>query len=168
MTSAGPWGAIPQAEAVAEAAEVAIERAEESLPKKIEENFTGKNHVSGSSTDTDTSSDLEKVASAQDVARVAKLARQLTQHSIRTEGGNDYPNPFFETDDPALNPTSGQFKPEAWIRTLIGIQSRDPERYPQRTAGVAYRNLNVHGFGSLTDYQKYVLSRMREDVGISG
>jgi ATP-binding cassette subfamily G (WHITE) protein 2 (PDR) len=32
--------------------------------------------------------------------------------------------------------------------------SRDPERYPTRTAGVSFRNLNVHGFGTPTDYQK--------------
>ncbi|KAL9035941.1 MAG: hypothetical protein Q9180_004584, partial [Flavoplaca navasiana] len=46
------------------------------------------------------------------------------------------------------------FKPERWVKTLIGVQSRDPERYPQRVAGVAYKNLNVSGFGSPLDYQK--------------
>ena len=154
MNAAGPWGAIPQAEAVVEAAEHAVEKIEDTLPADIEKKLPSKNNHSGSSSGTDTSSDLEKVASAQDVAAVKELARQITQHSIHTAGGHDYPNPFEETDDPALNPRSGQFKPEAWIRTLIGIVSRDPERYPQRTAGVAYRNLNVHGFGSPMDYQK--------------
>ena len=103
--------------------------------------------------DSSSSSDLEKAVSNPEIHH---LARQVTAHSIRTAGGTDYPNPFLEGEDldPQLNPSSGKFRPEAWVRTLIGIQSRDPERYPQRTAGVAYKNLNVHGFGSLTDYQK--------------
>lgn len=37
------------------------------------------------------------------------------------------------------------------------LESRDPDRYPKRVAGVSFRNLNVHGFGALTDYQKYVI-----------
>ena len=156
MTSASPWGAIPQAEVVVGAVENVVEKVEDELPKNIQEKLPG--HTPGktesSLNETDTSSDLEKAASVKDVAEVADLARHFTQHSIRSAEGNGYPNPFMGGDDPALDPLSGQFKPEAWIRTLIGITSRDPERYPQRTAGVAYRNLSVHGFGSLTDYQK--------------
>lgn len=44
----------------------------------------------------------------------------------------------------------------------LRLKSRDPERYPERVAGVSYRNLNVHGFGSLTDYQKSVLLSLAE------
>ena len=156
MTSAGPWEAIPQSERLVEAVEDAVEKAKEELPQDVQEKLPGhapEKHDS-SVLETDTSSDLEKVASAKDVAEVAQLAKQLTQHSIRTAEGNEYPNPFLGSDNPALDPGSGHFKPEAWIRTLIGITSRDPERYPQRTAGIAYRNLSVHGFGSLADYQK--------------
>jgi hypothetical protein len=39
---------------------------------------------------------------------------------------------------------------------MLALQSRDPERYPTRIAGVSFTNLNVHGFGSPTDYQKTV------------
>ena len=156
MSSAGPWGVIPQAEGVAEAVENAVDKLEDQLPPKIQEKIPGHTPEKNDSSliETDTSSDLEKIASAKDVAEVAHLAKQITQHSIRTAGGDDYPNPFLGSNDPALDPRSGHFKPEAWIRTLVGITSRDPERYPQRTAGVAYQNLSVHGFGSLTDYQK--------------
>ena len=156
--SSGPWGAASQSGGFIQAA-----------TEKIEDNVGGRSSTkdkSDSSTDTDTSSDLEKIGSTQEVA---KLARQLTQpnggddklrrmssaRSVKDTGGN-YRNSFIDTGDPALDPSSGKFQPEAWVRTLIGIQSRDPERYPQRVAGVAYKNLNVHGFGSLTDYQKYV------------
>ena len=157
MASAGPWGAIPQAEGVAEAVEHAVEKVEDELPTNIQEKLPGHTPEQHDNllNDTDTStSDLEKIASTKDVAEVANLAKQLTQHSIHTSGGDNYPNPFLGTNDPALDPLSGHFKPEAWTKTLIGITSRDPERYPQRTAGVSYKNLSVHGFGSLTDYQK--------------
>ena len=167
MTSASPWGAIPQSEGVAHAAQHVAGIVEGQLSPNIEEKAPFKD-LSGTSTDTDGSSELEKIGSTQEVAH---LARQLTQQSIHTGGGDEknsrlrparsikdiggaYRNSFIDSSDPALDPSSGQFKPEAWVRTLIGLQSRDPERYPQRVAGVAYKNLNVHGFGSLTDYQK--------------
>ncbi|KAH7409048.1 AtrD, ABC-transporter [Cadophora sp. MPI-SDFR-AT-0126] len=84
---------------------------------------------------------------------VTKLARTFTQHSVKN-GHGQYINPFDTSDDPALDPQSGQFNQRAWIKTVMGIASRDPERYPSRVAGVSYKNLNVHGFGEPTDYQK--------------
>ena len=170
MTSAAPWGALPQSQGLVRSAEQAVEKIEDHIPLSSENGLPEKDQ-SGSSTQTDTSSDLEKIGSTQEVE---KLARQFTQQSttkqpevesrlrrlntsssVKTNGGG-YRNSFLDPSDPALDPASGQFKPERWVRTLIGLQSRDTERYPQRVAGVAYRNLNVHGFGSLTDYQKCV------------
>ncbi|KAH9210253.1 AtrD, ABC-transporter [Leptodontidium sp. 2 PMI_412] len=84
---------------------------------------------------------------------VTKLARTFTQHSVKN-GHGQYINPFDTSDNPALDPQSGQFNQRAWIKTVMGIASRDPERYPSRVAGVSYKNLNVHGFGEPTDYQK--------------
>ena len=100
-----------------------------------------------SSDDEDDDADGEKHEA------VTELARTLTQDSVKAEDGH-YVNPFESSDDPLLNPHSGSFSPRAWIKTLIGIASRDPERYPMRVAGVSYKNLNVHGFGQPTDYQK--------------
>lgn len=112
-------------------------------------------HHSSPSTVTNVE-DSEKAGSAADEwdgEEVAKLARTITQHSVKTTSGS-YINPFLGSNDPLLDPNSGRFSQRAWIKTLIGITSRDPERYPKRTAGVSYRNLNVHGFGTPTDYQK--------------
>ncbi len=131
------------------AAAQAIEDLDEKLPQKIQDRLPPTQN-SDSTPDSESLSDLDKGASNSEVVN---LARQITQHSIKNAEG-DYQNPFLESDDPALNPTSGLFNPEAWVRTLIGLQSRDPERYPQRVAGISYKNLNVHGFGSLADYQK--------------
>lgn len=90
-------------------------------------------------------------------AEVSRLARQLTRQSTHFSTNGDLPNPFLHPDqDPTLNPNSPEFSPRRWVKTLLAIQSRDPERYPRRTAGVAFRNLSVHGFGSPTDYQKDV------------
>ena len=167
MTSAGPWGAVPQAQGVALSLGETAEKIEDHVPQPIEDKLPFAH--SSSSTGTDTSSDLEKDSAAQRVTKLARkltqqssgqqssgddeLERTLTSQSVKTNGGN-YRNSFLDVTDPALDPNSGRFKPEKWVRTLVGLQSRDPERYPQRVAGISYKNLNVHGFGSLTDYQK--------------
>ncbi|MCJ1266994.1 hypothetical protein MMC22_006879 [Lobaria immixta] len=154
MASAGLWGAVPQAEAVAQDATRAVENLE---------------HSDSSATDsaTDSASGLDKdpLDQEQGELEVARLARQLTQHSIKNSDGS-YPNPFEGSHDPALDPHSGKFNPEIWTKTLLGLESRDPDRYPKRVAGVSYRNLNVHGFGALTDYQKTFSNVVLEVVGL--
>ncbi|KAL8693936.1 MAG: hypothetical protein Q9218_001350 [Villophora microphyllina] len=134
----GPWGAIPQSEGLAHAAQNLVEKV-----------TSGSKESESQSTETE-SDYLDKDHAEREVTA---LARQLTSTSVKSEGGS-YPNPFLGSDDPELDPLSGHFKPERWVRTLIGLQSRDPERYPQRVAGVSFKNLNVSGFGSPLDYQK--------------
>lgn len=166
METAGPpgqFGATAQATAVAEDLFQDVKAAaENSLPKeggdggeKIKSEVGQEPAASTITPDTDTSTsdDLEKAISNPEIQ---DLAQQVTAQSVKTAGGQNYQNPFTEAEDldPSLNPSSPLFRPESWVRTLLGIQSRDPERYPQRVAGISYRNLNVHGFGSLTDYQK--------------
>lgn len=96
-------------------------------------------------------------------ARVGDLARQLTRQSTRFSVKSHLENPFTAGDpDTTVNPNSDKFKVRDWMKMLLAIRSRDPERYPDRTAGVAFRNLSVHGFGSPTDYQKDVLNSVLE------
>ncbi|CAZ84640.1 unnamed protein product [Tuber melanosporum] len=83
---------------------------------------------------------------------VVALARKLTKMSTSP---TVIDNPFNSTD-PRLQPNSDQFNVKIWVKTLIQIISRDPELYPNRTAGVSFRNLSAHGFGSQQDYQKDV------------
>ncbi|KAL8736690.1 MAG: hypothetical protein Q9166_000056 [cf. Caloplaca sp. 2 TL-2023] len=141
-SAGGPWGAIPQSEGVAHAAKELVENLESHVPATKE----------SSSQSTETGSDDFLDGEHAD-RKVKQLARQITAGSVKSAGGS-YPNPFAGTNEPELDPLSGQFKPERWVKTLIGVQSRDPERYPQRVAGVSYKNLNVSGFGSPLDYQK--------------
>ncbi|KAJ7057894.1 ABC-2 type transporter-domain-containing protein [Mycena amicta] len=66
-------------------------------------------------------------------------------------------NPFAGVDvDETLDPRSQKFDINAWLKSVMQIASRDPENFPARSAGVSFRNLNVHGVGSPTDYQKNV------------
>ena len=91
--------------------------------------------------------------------RISLLARQLAQHSIIHPPEDAVKNTFTDiSKDSPLNPHGSNFDPRAWVQNALAIQSRDPDRYPQRTAGIAFRNLGVYGFGSPTDYQKDVFN----------
>ena len=131
----GPWGALPEAQSIAARIE------QERQYKRPETEETLKD------------SDDDESSTEQNDKHVNTLARTVTQASVRNEQG-EYKNPFHASEDPRLDPHSDKFNARAWTKTLVGITSRDPERYPSRTAGVAYRDLNVHGFGNPTDYQK--------------
>ena len=116
MTSAGAWGAIPQSEGLVHSAAEAVEkvrsndRSDEADPVSTESSST----------------EFDKERADHEVTR---LARQVTLHSIQSTGGT-YPNPFEGSDEPALDPNSGQFKPEIWVRTLMGYQTLFPSKRP--------------------------------------
>jgi hypothetical protein len=50
---------------------------------------------------------------------------------------------------------------------MLNLQARDPEKWKLRTAGFAFNDLNVYGFGSATDYQKSVGNVILEVVGLA-
>ena len=86
------------------------------------------------------------------VSTVSYLARQLTRHSTRLSEKVIITNPF-TVEDPGttINPHSPDFKVKDWLRMLLAVKNHEPEKYPERTAGVAFRNLSVHEFGSPTE-----------------
>ncbi|OXV06101.1 hypothetical protein Egran_06131 [Elaphomyces granulatus] len=86
-------------------------------------------------------------------SQLAQLARQFSEMSV----GSPPPNPFLDPEtDPELNPTSTKFNAGKWVKNFLRFVSLDPDRYPRRTAGVSFRNLNVYGFGTAADYQMNV------------
>lgn len=92
------------------------------------------------------------------VSEVTDLVKKLTRESTRWGEGE---NTFLEAkEDSTLDPHSPNFKARNWMKNLLAVTSRDPERYPQRQAGVSFRNLSVHGYGSPTDYQKDVFNSL--------
>lgn len=95
---------------------------------------------------------------------ITELARRLTRHSTYSTIDE---NPFHAEPNSVLDPHGPNFNARAWSKALLHLQSRDPEAYPNRTAGIAFKNLNVHGFGSATDYQKSVGNVLFEGLGVA-
>ncbi|KKY22769.1 putative abc [Phaeomoniella chlamydospora] len=108
---------------------------------------------------TENSSESEDNQKLRD-NEVHELARRLTRESSRrhsTLGPSGFQIPFSGVEkDSLLDPNGPNFSAKAWARNLVAVTSRDPERYPRRTAGISFKNLNAHGFGTPTDYQKDV------------
>lgn len=95
--------------------------------------------------------------------RISGLARTFTRNSTKAgQHGKGEENTFLNITDERLDPNSPNFNAKEWIKNLVSVQSSDPERYPSRTAGVLFRDLSVHGFGSPTDYQKDVANVLLE------
>lgn len=105
------------------------------------------------------------------------LARQLSNYSHKDEmadlkpaqtkstiGGLANVNPFADPSHPELNPHSPQFDARKWVKLIMRQHARqDTSSGPEGIlnmdalrAGVSFRNLNVHGFGRPTDFQKDV------------
>ncbi|KAL2857306.1 putative multidrug resistance ABC transporter [Aspergillus pseudoustus] len=102
-------------------------------------------------------------------AEVHQLARHFTQQSHYSTSGQ---NPFTTDSGSALDPNGENFSARAWCKAMLKLQNDDDQAHPSRSLGVAFSNLNVHGFGSDTDYQKSVgnvwlqaLSLVRQALG---
>ncbi|EHL02868.1 putative ABC transporter CDR4 [Glarea lozoyensis 74030] len=87
-------------------------------------------------------------------SEVRDLARELTTRSSYSQ--IDVENVFTPKPNSHLDPSSSNFNARAWTKALLSLQNRDQEKYPQRTSGLAFSDLNVHGYGNPTDYQKSV------------
>lgn len=122
-----------------------------------------KHHHSGDQMSS--SEDEEKAEMARRDQQVHALARKFTNRSTISQ--STLGDPFEEKEDSILNPHSTTFKPRAWAKSLINLQARHPEKYKSRTAGYTFKNLNVHGFGSATDYQKSVGNVILEAWGLT-
>ncbi|EDN03106.1 hypothetical protein HCAG_00970 [Histoplasma mississippiense (nom. inval.)] len=105
------------------------------------------------------------------VKSLVGLARSMSHASAQSSlcaqhSGGDI-NPFIDSEsDPELNPHNENFNLRKWMKSILRITSRDPERYPRRTAGVSFRNLNVHGYGTAADYQADVANVWLKAYGI--
>ncbi|UKZ84353.1 ZEB2-regulated ABC transporter 1 [Trichoderma asperellum] len=85
---------------------------------------------------------------------VQQLARQYTHASgVDIQG---QPDSLFGNDDPEspLNPMSSKFSARTWAKTLSKYATEHGSGF--RRTGVAFRNMNVYGFGTETDFQKDV------------
>ena len=111
---------------------------------------------------TDGSND-EKIAlsSAEDedavkaeMNRRSSVVQALARSYSRTSAAAGRQNPFFAEETSPLNPNSEHFSGREWAKAIVELVSQDGKDF--RTSGVCFQNLNVHGFGAASDYQKDV------------
>lgn len=94
---------------------------------------------------------------------VLRLARSYTRASSLSYAGN----PFDEAErGGAIDPTSPHFNARAWVKSMLKLAAEDPDLNPKRVAGFVCRDLNVHGYGDATDYQKSVSNVWLDGVGL--
>jgi ATP-binding cassette subfamily G (WHITE) protein 2 (PDR) len=94
---------------------------------------------------------------------VLQLARRLTSQSYASAV---HQNPFNAPPNSSLDPNGEHFNARAWTKAMLNLQLEDAKAGPTRTAGVSFKGLNVHGFGSDTDYQKSVGNVWLEGPGL--
>lgn len=92
---------------------------------------------------------------------VVQLARCLTAHS-HGPPGSLFPVPA----EGPLNPASPDFDARKWAKAFYDIRTDTSEGNPPKTTGVAFRGLNVYGYGTDTDFQKTVGNVLLEGVAM--
>lgn len=114
------------------------------------EEYTTSDEVSEEDTSTPA---VEDETRHKDITTIARSFSNLSQKPSSVNSQHDPINTFLDpTQDPSLDPNSDQFSSLKWVRNMLQM-TRDSDRYPKRTAGVSFRNLNVFGYGSGADYQ---------------
>jgi ATP-binding cassette subfamily G (WHITE) protein 2 (PDR) len=84
--------------------------------------------------------------------QVHELVRKFTAQS---EQQNMRASPFSDDAHPRLDPKNEQFRAKDWAQAFYNLRYSGDEAIP-RVAGVAFKNLNVWGKGSPTDFQSTV------------
>ncbi|GAB1193523.1 hypothetical protein APSETT444_002744 [Aspergillus pseudonomiae] len=84
--------------------------------------------------------------------QLTKLARKLSTKSEK----NNYRSPFEASEGGFLDPNSPEFRARDWAKAFYNARYNADENCPPRVAGVAFKDLNVSGYGSPVDYQMSV------------
>ena len=108
-------------------------------------------------------SDDSESAEAEMVRR-SSVVQALARSYSRTAGAAPGENPFLAGPDSPLNPSSPKFSGREWAKAIVELVSHDGAAF--RSAGVCFQNLNVHGYGAATDYQKDVANVWLSAAGI--
>lgn len=118
------------------------------------ETFNEKDSGSPSRTlEADGDEDDVYVDESKEMQRRASVVQALARSYSRASGAAG-DNPFLAGPDSPLNPASENFSGKEWAKAIVELVSQDGGSF--RSAGVCFQNLNVHGFGESTDYQKDV------------
>jgi ATP-binding cassette subfamily G (WHITE) protein 2 (PDR) len=122
---------------------------EEKLPKD-EISITGHTKVESSSSSVCGKVAEEKFEEQQN-HEVLDLVRRFTTQSAQHNLGS----PFDALEGSSLDPKSSQFRAKSWAKAFYNLRYGGEEALP-RVAGVAFKDLNVWGQGSPTDFQSTV------------
>ncbi|WAO87350.1 Hypothetical protein NCS54_00465600 [Fusarium falciforme] len=85
---------------------------------------------------------------------IEALARQLTRAS--TTAGAEL-HAFCPQPGTRLDPGSPNFDARAWVKAFVKLDESEAGSAPPRSLGVAFRNLNVFGWGTGAEHQKSVI-----------
>ncbi|KAF2866739.1 ABC multidrug transporter [Massariosphaeria phaeospora] len=107
------------------------------------------NYESNSSLDFKGNVQDEKEAHPEE--ELQHLARRFTTQSANFQ----HESPFTAAEDSHLNPKNSNFRSRDWAKAFYNVRYSDETVLP-RVAGVAFRDLNVWGVGSPTDFQSSV------------
>lgn len=92
-------------------------------------------------------------SSSSSQEEIKKLARQYTKGSTYS---NVEGNPFEAEEGSVIDPQSDNFRARAWVKSMLKLSQAEAGKTMPRQAGICFRNLSAHGFGSAADYQKSV------------
>lgn len=95
---------------------------------------------------------------------VQQLAQSFVRRSISSTDSKD---PFAAAPGSCLDPNGDNFDARSWCTAMMKLQTESDQPHISRTLGIAFRDLNVHGFGSDTDYQKSVGNVWLELIGLT-
>jgi ATP-binding cassette subfamily G (WHITE) protein 2 (PDR) len=98
----------------------------------------------------------------QDEKVVHSLARKFTAQSHQSH----HESPFQASEGSNLDPNSSAFNARSWAKAFYNV--RYSSEVPARVAGVAFKNLNVSGIGSPTDFQSSVANSVLKLPAIFG
>lgn len=98
------------------------------------------------------SEDIAKDTEEQHDQDVLNLARKFTTQSTQSH----HQSPFAAAEGSRLDPNSPHFKAKDWAKAFYNIRYNAEHGVNPRLAGVAFKNLNVWGNGSPTDFQSSV------------
>ncbi|KAI6259789.1 hypothetical protein MCOR27_000739 [Pyricularia oryzae] len=87
----------------------------------------------------------------------ARMEEELHELARRYTTASNFQGSLFphQADSP-LDPSSKKFNARKWAKAFYDLRVDTAEGSPPRTTGIAFKNLNVHGFGTSTDFQKDV------------
>lgn len=92
-----------------------------------------------------------KIYTGPDTEELQSIARSFSHSSSMNAGASG--SNIFDYSDPELDPKSPEFNAYKWVKAMYKIYRADPEKYPQPSLGVSFKNLTAVGHAADVNYQ---------------